>query len=294
VDGSVKWRFRVRGEVWSSPAVASDGTVYFGTMSGVSGEGPGNCLYAVTADGERKWRYPTGSWVQSSPAIGSDGTIYVCNSAAKLFAFTPGGTCKWTVKGKGAIWLSSPVISQDGTVYYGTNAGPGGSGILYAISRSGRRLWAFEAGSGMNHPAAVGPDGTIYVCTEEGHLRAVDPGGRQLWEFASGSNIEGSPAIAPDGTIRFACDGGDVFAVGPGGSQMWSTHIGGIVQNAPAIDRDGNVYVLGDALVALGPDGEVRWTSARDDGYSETGPAIGPGGVIYVAGEKALLAVGQQ
>ena len=50
-----------RGEVTSSPAVASDGTIYVGSKD--------NHLYAINKDGTQKYKFPTGGEVTSTPKI---------------------------------------------------------------------------------------------------------------------------------------------------------------------------------------------------------------------------------
>jgi len=85
-----KWTFKTGGDVDSSPAIGSDGTIYFGSRN--------NYLYATNPDGSRKWRFKTGGILYSSPAIGSDGTIYVGSRDKNLYAINPDGSKKWEFK----------------------------------------------------------------------------------------------------------------------------------------------------------------------------------------------------
>ena len=71
-DGSLKWTFATWGSIFSSPAVASDGTVLVG-----SGDGT---LYAIDPDGSERWLFETGGSISSSPVIISDGTVYIGSS----------------------------------------------------------------------------------------------------------------------------------------------------------------------------------------------------------------------
>ena len=65
------WEFETGGDVWSSPAIGSDGTVYVGSW------GNWNSLYAVNGKtGDKLWEFETGRAVLSSPAIGSDAVSY--------------------------------------------------------------------------------------------------------------------------------------------------------------------------------------------------------------------------
>jgi outer membrane protein assembly factor BamB len=63
------WQFAVGDWIRSSPAVAPDGSVYFGSAD--------NNLYALNPDGTKRWAFAAGNIIESSPAIGSDGTIFI-------------------------------------------------------------------------------------------------------------------------------------------------------------------------------------------------------------------------
>ncbi|KPK87434.1 pyrrolo-quinoline quinone, partial [bacterium SM23_31] len=79
--GTKKWEFQADHDVYSSPAIGSDGTVYVGAI---------DCkLYALNSNGTKKWEFQTGSSVRSSPAIGTDGTVYVGADDDKLYAINP-------------------------------------------------------------------------------------------------------------------------------------------------------------------------------------------------------------
>jgi outer membrane protein assembly factor BamB len=82
--GELKWEFKARKPIDSSPVVSGE-LVYFGSNDGF--------LYAVgTEDGLEKWSYEIGESVRSSPAIGGgmliigadDGGVYCFESDAKL------------------------------------------------------------------------------------------------------------------------------------------------------------------------------------------------------------------
>ena len=81
--GSKQWEYKTGGDVYSSPAIGSDGMVYVGSRD--------NKLYAMNPDGSKKWAFRTRDDVDSSPAIGSDGTIYVGSNDGNLYAITPNG-----------------------------------------------------------------------------------------------------------------------------------------------------------------------------------------------------------
>ncbi len=82
-NGDRKWEFPLSQWIRSSPAVVSDGTVYFGGWDGV--------LYALSLEGELRWEtrlgdVPVEQAIEASPAVASDGTIYVGTWDGRFFA----------------------------------------------------------------------------------------------------------------------------------------------------------------------------------------------------------------
>ncbi len=123
-NGTINWKFVPQdqldghfGDVDSSPAVASDGTVYFGCWD--------DNLYAVT-NGSPAWTFSTGGVIDSAPAIGANGTVYFGSYDQTLYAVTNGSQA-WAFTTGGEI-VSSPAIGADGTVYVAST-----DGNLYAI-----------------------------------------------------------------------------------------------------------------------------------------------------------------
>jgi outer membrane protein assembly factor BamB len=99
--GTPIWEFETGGNVFSSPAIGSDGTVYVGSDD--------KKLYAINGkSGVKLWEFKTGSYVVSSPAIGSDGTVYVGGGGGggKLYAIKTDskGLAKspWPMRGQNA------------------------------------------------------------------------------------------------------------------------------------------------------------------------------------------------
>lgn len=89
VDGTEKWNFSAEDDILSSPAIGTDGTLYFGSYD--------NNLYAVNRNGTLRWEFTElYGPIQSSPAVAEDGTIYVGCNDKKLYAINPNGTEKWS------------------------------------------------------------------------------------------------------------------------------------------------------------------------------------------------------
>src|SRR5262245_45985336 len=96
-------------DVPSSPAIGTDGTVYFGGAGEYEGKGVN--VYALTPSGSLKWKYFAGC-DQTAPSIGGDGAIYFgANDCSAIRALNPDGTLKWCyAKPLGAYMRSAPAI----------------------------------------------------------------------------------------------------------------------------------------------------------------------------------------
>ena len=78
-------------------------------------------------------------------------------------------------------------------------------GYLSSLNTDGTLKWRTLTTGRVEASPAVAPDGTIYVCSEDGRLHALVPdSGTIQWSFRmgdTGTNTYSSPVVAPDGTI---------------------------------------------------------------------------------------------
>jgi outer membrane protein assembly factor BamB len=282
----LKWRYYARGS--SSPAIGSDGTIYFGSD---------NYLYALNPDGTLKWRYRI--YYENlvySPSVGSDGTIYFTNysrDSAALYALNPNGTLRWQYPVRGFYYevtdMSLPAIGPDGTVYFGAHLRETGYTWFYAVSQNGTHRWTYQlpVDDDWAGTPAIAADGTVYFGTEEG-LYALYSNGTLRWFYRS-SYVRTSPAIGSDGTIYFGTDN-YLYALNPDGTLKWRYQTGSYVMSSPAIGSDGTIYFGShdNYLYALNPDGTLKWRYLTD-GYVRSSPAIGSDGTIYFSSDDGYL-----
>jgi hypothetical protein len=296
------------GQLPSSPALGSDGTIYWG--------------YAYNPDGTAKTSSLSLSQIKYPPVVGPDGTIYSSSSIGGLSAFDPAGNQKWRYAVSGA---STPAVGADGTVYAGfqnsfsaVNAADGtgkwnysvsgwagafpvidqsrgvyfGYGTsFYALGFTGSLRWQLTqlggkslntTGTGDMSPA-LAADGTIYLAVES-LLVSISPDGVWNWGTSLACGWNSSPVIASDGTILVGgC--GVLQAFDAGGSRKWSVSLGGTNSyvSTPAIGSDGNIYagVQDYGLFAVDAGANILW-DVQIDG-SPSPPLIVTGGIIYIA-----------
>ncbi len=93
-EGNILWVKNFDMPVFTAPAIASSGSIYFGCENGN--------FYALNPDGSERWIIETGNDITSSPAIDTSGIIYFTNENDQLFAVygENGGLAKtpWPMK----------------------------------------------------------------------------------------------------------------------------------------------------------------------------------------------------
>ncbi len=261
-DGTQNWVYLTGGNIESSPAVAADGTIYFGSWDGH--------LYALNPDGTLRWRFATGGRVYS-PAIGGAGTIYVGSEDGNLYAVLPDGRQIWRYPTGGAV-TTRPAVSAAGNIYFGSD-----DGFFYALTPSGDRLWPPYKVSSLidedrpnpirSSPAFSPAGGTVYFGTDEGLFYALNATSGTLVGLtvpSSADKFRSSPAVGPDGRVYVGNDNGFIYALNSAASGVvWSVSTGEAVRSSPAVGTNGVVYVgsMNDRLYAIdAATGDLRWT----------------------------------
>lgn len=299
-DGSEKWHFQagdpVYNEIWdvwkgimSSPAIASDGTIYFSSAA--------NFLFAINPDGTEKWRFFV-KWHNdfwSSPAVGPDGTIYIGSARndgaidfpSGLYAIYPDGTEKWRYLITSGV-TTSPAVGSDGTIFVAAADAPTNLGKVYAIYPSGIKKWEFTTEYWMESSPALGSDGTIYIGSgRESKVYAIYPDGTEKWRFLALDGVSATPAIGADGTIYIGSWDYNLYALYPDGTEKWSFQTPASfegVSSSAAIGSDGTIYVGSNSgnFYAINPDGTEKWHFYSNGGTFPASPAIGSDGTIYI------------
>jgi outer membrane protein assembly factor BamB len=171
----------------------------------------------------------------------------------------------WETVLSAEIYFSSPALSADEKILY-----MGTSKWLTAVRDAGNEFVALDAGTG-----------------------------KEIWVLDLGiSEVRSSPAVDSDNSIYFAVElrdpsngnllGDELWHVSSGGNILWKYDINPrkltseVGQSVPAIGLDGTVYVGGDRLYALNPDGSLRWSAFENSVEAlRNTPAIGKDGTLY-------------
>ena len=286
---SIWWTFSTGGPVTSSPAIAEDGALLFGSHDGK--------LYAISRDGSIKWQHATGDIIFSSPAVTHDGTIYIGSDDDHLYAIGPKsdkprwvfqvGSCPQRVgvgpEASRCDVDAGPTIGPDGVIY------TGGDGI-YAINPDGTLRWRFATNGHVASAPALLADGTVVAGSQDDLIYAIAPGGFKRWDFRTGGDVDSSPSVGDDGTIYVGSDDHKLYALNPDGTLRWAFNTGGDLRASPALGN-GVVYIgsFDAQLYAIRTDGTLYWTFRTGDRIVSSALVDSKGAIaLRVAGRPRL------
>jgi large repetitive protein len=318
------WRFRPPGgtPLHATPALARDGTVYSAFSSGTAQQASAT-LYALKPpasgdEGQVVWSLDLGNGrTTSSPTLGPDGTIYLNSGSGVLYAVSPTGSVRWTAQA-GPSLKGSAALAPDGTVYQ-----PSMDGKLYALAppasgNQGSTKWAFDFGQhlgptplvtsdqgqgggngiGSGSTPSIGPDGTIYIGTNNSNMYAINPDGSQKWLFEAERELAGiwsAACISPDGsTLYFGANKGGVYALNAAnGARKWQFPVYGSIYASPALDRQGLLYVGTTIEHVYAIDTAAGEAIADYDAGQQvwSAPSVRPDGTLVVADRSGRVLV---
>lgn len=170
-----------------------------------------------------------------------------------------------------------------------------GRSPFLAPQRRPREQWRYETGGAIFAAPAVAEDGTIVFGSHDRHVYALLPSGTLRWKHTTADLVWTSPALVA-GVIYVGSDDDHVYALGlSDGAPRWALAPGkcrrtvGIGPETARCDvdqitlgHDGTIYVGGDAIYALRPDGSVRWRfSPGARVHCAAAPAVSRDGVVY-------------
>lgn len=279
--GTVTWSYSIGSPITSSPALASDGTVYIGNQSG---------CYAITNSrfaASNSWSVPFPLY--GSASLAADGTIYFCGSGT-FRAVNPNGTQKWSFSLPGVNFQGTPAVGMDGTIYFVSN------GRIYALTSAGTKLWdaLIDNPSGTGSQV-IGSDGTIYVGGFfTGTLHGLRPSGEEKWLLRLASAPAEAPGIGKNGVLYLSAD--SMLAISSQGVPQWTNT--SRAYSPAVISEDGTIYAGTFALgvAAFDAPGDLKWTAVQYPHYgaSPRTPLVGASGSVYHCVSNTVFAISSQ
>lgn len=169
-DGTVLWQFTAGAHIISTPAVAADGTLYFGSKD--------TQFYALNPNGTIRWQLDTGSPLDSSPTIGADGVIYfgtpskvIAVQGTAPLANTPWPMAQHDPRHTGNVGLEVPAASR--VIQLGSNQF---DDQVHAMARLGEIIYVggeFRLAGGVEANRVARWDGQLWHPMGDGFDRVV-------------------------------------------------------------------------------------------------------------------------
>lgn len=297
------------------PAVAADGTLYLGTMGGLSALGP---------DGRERWAVRLGT-VHAAPSLAPSDDIVVVTRAGLVAVVSPDGVLRASIDLESPA-RGSPLVLDDGSVLVSTTDQrvhrldaslrrigvtelPEGTATTLSLTRRGlvavaasRMLTLLDLDGHVvrqlalaghaSAPPAMADDGTMWTTTVEGIVHAIDPAGRVRSRTDVGSRHDdgAAPAIGRDGAIRLPTRSEGVVCIGPGGTVRWRAPNEAGYSAPASIDEEDTTMAIDrlGRLIAIAADGTERWRVTIGT-YAYQPPVLGPDGTIYVTTDRGTI-----
>jgi outer membrane protein assembly factor BamB len=152
-DGTEKWSVTFTGEnaEKGGPAVATDGTVYFGNAGGK--------MQAFNpANGAVLWTYNTtgNAAIEVVPAIDNLGRLYFGDTSGMFYVLNSDGTEAYTPLSLGTKITSPAAIDSDGKIYVGVETASAGKLSVLATSATGLQVGGWPMyGKNAKHTSNV-------------------------------------------------------------------------------------------------------------------------------------------
>jgi len=285
--GDLRWSFAAGDAITSSPAVDSEGNLYFGSID--------KKVYSLTSDGQLRWTRETGDWVESSPALSMDESVlYVGSWDDNLYALdTNTGNTLWTFATESLVF-SSPAVAEDGTIYFGSS-----DSFFYALNPDGSLKWNAVIGSEIDSSPAIDGAGNVYFGTLDGDVCAFNAAGDELWSILlpddpltedNSKAVIASPMLSGDGRLYVGSGNAYLYAIDTGdGSIVWKYRAEDVVDVSPVMGVDKNILFSSrdGYLYSLNNDGVLAWkVLAGIDYYSS--PIVDAIGRIYICASTGV------
>lgn len=279
-NGSVKWKFKTKSNVQSSPIIREDKSIVFGSKD--------RNLYALSKNGELLWIFDSGGEIEATPVLDKQGNIYFGTKSNLFFALDKQGKLLWKVNLHSPIFAAC-AIDKAANIYVGNQIG-----TLFCLNMDGKIQWRYKTRGAIRSTPAIDNEGTIYVSSTDWLLHALSAKGKLLYSYKTAWHITATPALGFNHTLYLGSWDWNMHALSTTkGTQLWKTNIGNYatyISGSALVDKNSVVYAgsRNDYFYAFDKDGTILWKIYLE-GDVLGAPTLSKNGVLLVATDKGWL-----
>lgn len=311
-----KWRYSAGAPIYTTPAIADDGTVVFGTSDGGSGS-----LYALTPAGTERWTPAALGAIQASPVVGSGSAatslVYAAtagDTGSKIYAvnLSDGADAGVCASSTGAGFLAGlalvQTVSDSGPLE--SAVGVSGTSRLYTLRPKARPpsdsacIEAFVTVQQVVTETIAGDASALFVGAADNTARSFtfDETSRNWVKnpgWPSGTALLGAgelgpiaivggdllASVRPDGLCKIAKTTGAVTCLGPDGG-IKTDPSGPVAALSQVFFSDTDLNA--PRIWSLDPVSRAS-SGSIIAGAARSVPVLGSGGRLYIATNGGLL-----
>jgi len=240
---TIEWSYACEDLISTIPAVASDGTVYFGTTNKTPPVNPR--LYCLNSDGSLDWTFePTEAYggkplaLNSAPTLDDAGHIYFVVSGNALYCLNRDGSVGWSWPIEGFCYTSPILMPDRSIVFYQMHKWGMGGQWAALVTRVDSQLESLSIKLPTDQAPLSSPttdaDGNVFVSF-------------MSWDAST------STKTFQFGLVNMGAYNPDDLFANVLYSPLYSSFDQVGAAGGPCIDEDGTVYcVVGRNLLAFG------------------------------------------
>lgn len=205
----VRWRYRARGKIFTSPAELEGGIVVVGAQD--------HHVHAVDGAGKLAWKVDLGADVDGSPAVDDAGNVVVGTDGNEVVRLSKAGVPVARTRVGG--FVRGPLsIARNGDAVVGTY---GPAPRLVRVSPLGEVVFELPVqGTGAReHGVHGGPledaAGTLYFGAQDDRVRGIGRDGSLRLDLRTEGDVDAPLTLLEDGGLVIPCDDGTISLVLP-------------------------------------------------------------------------------
>lgn len=279
-NGSLKWKFKTKSNVQSSPIIREDESIIFGSRD--------RNLYTLNKNGELLWKFNSDGEIEATPVLDKEGNIYFGTKSNLFYALDKHGKLLWKINLFSPI-LAACAIDKASNIYVGNQVG-----TIFSLSMDGKIQWQYKTKGAIQSTPAIDKHGTIYVTSKDWSLYALNAEGKLQYSYKTAWHITATPALGFNGTLYTGSWDWNMHALSTKeGTQLWKTNIGNYatyIASSALVDKNSITYAgsRNDYLYAFDKNGTIAW-KIHLEGDVLSAPALTKNGVLLVTTDKGWL-----